>query len=312
MIWIVFIIIAVIIAVVWFKSYHLDTSRSITAYTGGVGSGKTFLSVRQVIKAYKSALKSWRKEKTKAKILRREVPDKPLLFSNVPIVYKKKFRSAKLTPEIVLLQKRIPEGSIVLVDEVSGFLNQFEYAKNENVRLFDEFCRFFRQYVGGQMVINDQCSANVVLQIRRRLNTIYNLNKHRYFLGFTSVKVREINISDEIIAVDQKDTNEPYARFLCFGNFFKYYESRCYRPRYLLLPMVEPEFHEKKQTYDLFTCPNKIYPNVIEQFVDSVKRAVSDAVSTVSATPKERGNVEPNVETIDDIEDIFNPKADDL
>ncbi|MBR2019812.1 MAG: hypothetical protein IKA05_05375 [Clostridia bacterium] len=304
MFWLVLIVVAILLIVVWFKSYHLDIYRSITAYTGGVGSGKTFLSVRQCVKCYKKALKTYRNQAFWAKILRREVPEKPLLFSNIPIIYKKQFTSAKLTPEIVLLQCRIPEGSVVLIDEVSGFLNQFEYAKNENVRLFDEFCRFFRQYVGGNMVINDQCSANVVLQIRRRLNTIYNLNKHRFFLGVTSVKVREINISDEIIAIDEKDTNEPYSRFVCFGNFFKFYESRCYRPRYYLLPVVEPEFHTKKQTYDLFTCPNQIFLNRIDGFVSDMKQKIADKLSadpSVSATPKERGNdgVQVEFEVVD-------------
>ena len=271
----------------------------MTAYTGGVGAGKTCLATRQAIKCYKRALSSWKKERFKCKILRRELPKKPLLFSNVPIIYKKEFRSCKLTPEVVLLQQKIPQHSVIVVDEVSGFLNQFEYSKNGNVKLFDEFCRFVRQYIEGNCIINDQCSANVVLQIRRRLNTIYNLSKHRYFFGLTTVKVREINISDEIVAIDEKDTNEPYERFICFGNYFKWYQSRCYKNRYQVLPDVEPEYHDSLYTERLFVCPDMVFPNAIENALAGVDSVVMPSTgSTGSATTEGCG-------TVDDIFDLF-------
>lgn len=293
MFWIICIVIAVFAVIIYLRSYKLDIYRTITAYTGGVGSGKTFLSVRQSILCYKRALKAWKRRTWLKRLFRKPCEPKPLLFSNIPIHYsprlrrkKRSFVSCVLTPEIVLLQVKIPEGSVVLVDEVSGFLNQFEYAKNDNVRLFDEFCRFVRQYVGGSCIINDQCSANVVLQIRRRLNTIYNLSKHRFILGLTWVNVREINISDEIIAIDQKDTNEPYKRFFCVGNYFKYYKSRCYRNRYQVLPECEPTYHDDLYTNELFICPNKLFPNMIEKLLHD------EASSEVSATPKVGGNLD--------------------
>lgn len=286
--YIIILILALIgIFFIWKKSYRIELYRTITAYTGGVGSGKTFMSVRQAIKCYQRALSAWNKERIKAVIMRREVPEKPLLFSNIPIMYKKKFTSCELTPDILLLQRRIPEGSVVMIDEVSAFLNQFEYAKNNNVKLFDEFCRLCRQYFNGNVIINDQCSSNIVLQIRRRLNTIYNLSKHRYFFGITMVKVREINISDEILSVDTKDTNNEVQTLITFGNFFKYYESRCYRYRYEVLDCVDPVFHDAKFTTELLTCPDTLFENVIDKTLHP-----QDAVPTVSAMPKASGNVD--------------------
>lgn len=286
--YIIILILALIgIFFIWKKSYRIELYRTITAYTGGVGSGKTFMSVRQAIKCYQRALSAWRKQRIKAVIMRREVPEKPLLFSNIPIMYKKKFTSCELTPDILLLQRRIPEGSVVLIDEVSAFLNQFEYAKNNNVKLFDEFCRLCRQYFNGNVIINDQCSSNIVLQIRRRLNTIYNLSKHRYFFGVTMVKVREINISDEILSVDTKDTNNEVQTLITFGNFFKHYESRCYRYRYEVLDGVDPVYHDAKFTTELLTCPDTLFENVIDKTLHP-----QGAVPTVSAMPKASGNVD--------------------
>lgn len=311
MFWIILIAVAVIALICWLKSYHLDLYRNMTAYTGGVGAGKTCLATRQAIKCYKRALRSWTWDCIKARILFRELPEKPLLCSNVPILYKKKktpeyhhavsewkkacrkarkegsaapdqleftatvpeytakIQSCELTAEILFLQERIPESSVVVVDEVSSFLNQFEYNKNANVSLYDEFCRFCRQYFNGYVIVTDQCISNVILQIRRRLNTVYNLTKHRYFCKINTVLVREINISDEIVTVDTKDTNEPFGRYIWFGNWFKNYASRCFRYRYTLLPKHEPTYHTSIYTQKILKCPDKEYRSVIDDLLNS-------------------------------------------
>lgn len=307
MIWIVLIVVAVVLLICWCKSYHLDLYRNMTAYTGGVGAGKTCLATRQAVLCYKRALRAWKRDCIKSRFLFRALPEKPLLCSNVPILYKKKitpeyryavsewkkacrqarkkgldapdlvvyianvpeysakFASCQLTPEILFLQERIPENSVVVVDEVSSFLNQFEYNKNANVNLYDEFCRFCRQYFNGNVIVTDQCISNVILQIRRRLNTVYNLSKHRYFFKINTVLVREINISDEIVTVDTKDTNEPFARYIWFGNWFKNYASRCFRYRYEMLPLHQPEYHTSIYTKNILKCPDKEYKSIIDE-----------------------------------------------
>ncbi|MBQ7348177.1 MAG: hypothetical protein IJW55_09475 [Clostridia bacterium] len=310
MFWIILIVIAVILLICWLKSYKLDIYRNMTAYTGGVGAGKTCLATRQAILCYKRALRAWKWECFKARILFQTPPEMPLLCSNIPILYKKKltpeyhhavgewkkackqarkegrevpkmeeytqavpeysakFSSCQLTAEILFLQERIPESSVVVVDEVSSFLNQFEYNKNVNVNLYDEFCRFCRQYFNGNVIVTDQCISNVILQIRRRLNTVYNLSKHGYFCKINTVKVREINISDEIVTVDQKDTNEQFQRYIWFGNWFKNYASRCFRYRYAMLPEHQPTFHTSIYTKTILKCPDKEYKSLIDETIE--------------------------------------------
>lgn len=290
---IIFIIaVLVVLFIVWLKSYKLDLSRTITAYTGGVGAGKSVLAVRQAIKRYKAALREWKRKCFFARIMRKELPEKPLLFSNLPIVYKKKFTSCELPYSVLLLQERVPERSVIVIDEVSSFLNQFEYNKNTNVKLFDEFCRLCRHYFDGTVIITDQCSANIVLQIRRRLNTIYNLAKHSHFLFFfNTVRCREINISEEIVTIDEKDTNVEQKPFFYFGNFFKYYNSRAYAPRYSYLDFVKEIFHTQKTTEELLSCPDYKFPNVIEQRrknpVENTLSTIDEVLSMDSATSQE-------------------------
>lgn len=328
MFWLILIIVAVILAICWSKAYHLDLYRNMTAYTGGVGAGKTCLATRQAIKCYKRALRAWKWECIKSRFLFRELPEMPLLCSNIPILYKKKvtaeyryavdewkkacrqarkqgfdapklaeytkkvpeysakFASCQLTAEILFLQERIPENSVVLVDEVSSFLNQFEYNKNANVDLYDEFCRFCRQYFNGNVIVTDQCISNVILQIRRRLNTVYNLAKHRKVSIFNTVLVREINISDEIVTVDTKDTNDPFGRYFFLGNWFKNYASRAFRPRYQMLPVHTPTFHTSIYTTSILKCPNVEYKSVIDQKIADEKGSKQQNVKKIKIIEK--------------------------
>ena len=98
----------------------------------------------------------------------------------------------------------------MFIDEVGSFASQFEY-NNPNIKdNFDEFVRLFRHYTkGGYLVVNDQCSENIVLQIRRRINTVFNLMHFKKWFGIVyTVKVRNISISEEIKTVEEQDTED--------------------------------------------------------------------------------------------------------
>lgn len=181
---VIFIIIAIVVLILLFKTYRLDTRDTVIAFSGGLGSGKTFLSVRTALRALRWSRFLWRLDKILHPIARRKDP-KPELYSSIPIrtvtgVFRKKETfSHKLTPEILLLQERIPPRSVVMIDEIGSFMSQFEY-RAVNADRLDEFVRLFRHYtLGGKFICNDQCSENIVLQVRRRLNTVYNLMRFR-------------------------------------------------------------------------------------------------------------------------------------
>ena len=152
------IIILVVVCVIAWKSY-IRKYDTVVAYTGGLGSGKSMLSTETAIKLLRRNRKKVRWHNFRHP---RNKKEKPLLYSNIPIRISKKEWAQVLTADHLLLRDRIREKSVVYIDEVGSFANQFQF-KDTNIQIFDEFVRFFRHYTkGGYLVVNDQCSENIV------------------------------------------------------------------------------------------------------------------------------------------------------
>ena len=161
---------------------HEDT---IVCYTGGVGSGKSYMSAVTVRRAYRQQLKRWKQM--------RHLPgyDKePLVYSSIPYQYAPGKWATKLVEEHLLLQRRVRPLSVVYIDEIDVFANQFQYNNPCIVNTkggkedgnFDEFCRLYRHYtLGGRMICNAHELDNLNLTIRRRLNVEVNLAGIRVF-----------------------------------------------------------------------------------------------------------------------------------
>ena len=256
---IVICVLAFILVRLYFKNRLKYKTETITAYTGGLGSGKTFLSVCKVRSLY-----FWNNLKQKIRKLFKKEYREVNVYSNIPIYVNKKYGYSKiLTKEHLLLQEKLEGLPILLIDEIGSFASQFEY-KNKNVIItFDEFVRFFRHYTkGGYIVCNDQCSENIVLVVRRRLNKIHNLSNFIKLGALVFYYERMINISEEIKTIDQvNDTatdtqNNMQLKFKIVFGIKKYYDTFCYNGRYSGLVNKKGLHHKKLKTNNVLTCPN--------------------------------------------------------
>ena len=261
-----FIIIFAILLFIFIKwlarSYVKRKVDTIVAFTGGLGSGKTAESVYLAIRLYKKNVVKAKKENRKMKRLKKPLNDLPKLYSNIPIRLNGRVYSSPLTEDILLLRKRMPLYSVVLIDEVSLFATQFDY-KNPNILdNFNEFVRLFRHYTkGGYLIVNDQCSENINLWVRRRLNVVQNLSKYVVIpiLHIVVFLKREISISEEIKQVlnDEdsiNDTNKLCVKWrpLFYRKFFKHYDTFCYSERYKRVPKdLSIKKYKKLKTNDL-------------------------------------------------------------
>ena len=162
--------------------------------------------------------------------------------------------STELTDDHLLLQTKLVPKSVVFIDEIGSYCSQFEYNNPNAKETFDEFCRLFRHYtLGGYMVVNDQCSENIVLYVRRRLNTIFNLMNCRHFLCFYWVQCRNICISEEIKTVLNDNQNAEDGLRLIFGILpsKKTYDSYCYSARYDSVPESDSIYYERLKKHKL-------------------------------------------------------------
>lgn len=143
-----------------------------------------------------------------------------------------------------------------MIDEIGGFCSQFDY-QIKNVEYFDDFVRYFRHYIGGKLIVNDQCSENILLQVRRRINTVYNLMRCRMWgIPFgrkflASVRVRNISISEEIKTIEEGHTEEDHDVAISMVPWKRRYATRCYRVRY---DKLGTEYATDKYDNTLTTC----------------------------------------------------------
>ena len=139
-----------ILAFIFWKIFHWKIHEdTIVCYTGGVGAGKSYMSAVNVRRAYKQQIKRWKWMK--------HLPgyeEPPLVYSSIPYQYFPGKWATKLVEEHLLLQRRIRPLSVVYIDEIDVFANQFQYNNPCIVNTkggkgngnFDEFCRLFRHY----------------------------------------------------------------------------------------------------------------------------------------------------------------------
>lgn len=260
---------------------------TITCFTGGVGSGKSFCATKAASREYTRALLVYAIRKPFYRLLKRDPEKQPLLLTNTPVYLKRRQRlllwitgngapkySWRLTPDHLMLKAKIPEGSVILIDEFSATLTQFDF-KSPNVEILDEFVRWCRHYFNGRIIICDQCSENIVLQVRRRFNLVHNTLRTRSFpfgrskiFGkfnlFSLVSYRLIYISEEIKDVGKADEkgSETESKeigirwafyFLPFWR--KLYETRAYKHRYDTVPEVQAQGYQKAYTNFIIKIP---------------------------------------------------------
>lgn len=259
------------------------TNNTVIAFTGSLGTGKTYLGVKYALKEYKKIKFRYTIKKIfgKVPILNNIICPyplvKPYLFSNIPIRINKKTWSYKLTREHLLMEERLPEGAIIFIDEIGQFASQYDYDNPLVMCNLQEFIRFFRHYINGRFIITDQSSSNIVVPIRRRISEIYALNNfRRVFVFFYKVNVEIVKITEEITNIQNENQNRRPIKYffgylpfkshnllnklvrlitavltfgLCPVDIIKHYDSRCYSINYKATKKDIDFWYEYKTDY---------------------------------------------------------------
>lgn len=257
-----FIIVLIILIYVCFKLLLQKRipNNTVIAFTGGLGSGKTFLGVKYAIKHHKKMMLLYTLGIIKKK---------PEFWSNIPIRYTRKKWARQLNYEHLTLKARIEEYSTIFIDELGHFASQYDYQNPYVMMYLQEFIRFYRHYTDGKLIITDQTSSNIVVAIRRRINQIYNLHDFKRFFGFWYyVKVNELLLTEDIMNIKETDKDdEPYfmgylpfkyLKFLNYLNpfYFKKYDSRTYSINYKAQYQVNFNVWNQYKTNYFIELPN--------------------------------------------------------
>lgn len=302
----------VLLIVLYFllKPYVIKHDTTIL-FTGGLGSGKTLESVKQAIvlirknrllkvelynfnnkwinplrkirnklrenkykrlEEKKGDLVAIKYKTRKPQLKYRKDRKQPILYSNIPIHFKKhifgfeKEWSTKLTIEHILLLKEINEYSVVVIDEFPQFISQFDWDIDLVQKNANEFITFFRHYIGGYLIINAQSEDEIECHFRRKLNQgVFCTNFHAWPFSWCPIFYTN-RMCDYIISENIQTMSTTYMEEntkIHFGLFPRNaYDSRCYRVRYdnIHLKVLSTAKWSKLQTYEVLRLKKYISP----------------------------------------------------
>ena len=244
-----YVIIAIVILAVLLWQYCRQEKlphNTVVGFVGTMGSGKTYLAVREACRAYKKQKMAYIFGKIflPYRFFNPTWNRKPTIYSNIPIrvkLFGKNKYCNVLTKEHILRQIPLPEGAITVIDEVGQIASQWEY-ENPYVREeLADFTRFYRHWIDGRMFVTDQSSDNIVKVVRCRLGVIYHLNDFRrwFMLPFFKVDVTPLLMVED----SQKELDVEFEQRRYFFGVLHYrwfqkllglakYNSRCYSEIY--------------------------------------------------------------------------------
>lgn len=280
-------ILTLLLLYIIFKPYFIKYNTTLL-FTGGLGTGKTLNAVKIGIRCYKKNAfkikiknyfikkinklkkhhndrKTKQYEKGKKANIKywqiKELHEIPRLITNIPVLIKKRkgkqIWSTQLTKDMMLLKQRIPEYSIVLIDELPQLVNQFNWNIKEVQYNVNEFATFFRHYIDGKLIMTGQADSEIVKQIRSKMNTYFHLsNFKKLFHFFYKCDICQF-VASEIVDNVSIGFYEDNVKTTYGTLFTKHYDSRCYSQRYDKLPQCEYHVWNKYKTKTIIRFDEK-------------------------------------------------------
>lgn len=240
----------IVIFLLWFfifKVKHLKVP-SVYLITGGVKTGKSFVSVWLAVKNYKRACRKARicnffikcvaNPIRRFKNLKREpIPlykyrEKPMLYSNMRL---RNIKYNLLTLDVIERKVRIPTGSIVLIDEISLFADSTLCLtpKYKSEKLHEKlmlFVKLFGHYCGGKLIVNTQALCDCAHEFKRCISNYLWICVNKKFPLFSLLTVRELAHSEDndIVNNFSQDSEVDTRPLFILNKYYKYYDYRCY------------------------------------------------------------------------------------
>lgn len=253
----------IVVFLVWWKRLRYG---NLTLITGGVKTGKTQLSVALAVKQYRKQLRKWRRKCRKARMRFEPLPEKPLLYSNMPIG-RRGDSYAPLTLDLVTCKERFRFGSVIYYNEASLIAGSKDI-KDEDLN--DHLLKFFKLIahftMGGYLFLDTQSPQDVHYTIKRSLSTYYDIWR-RITLPFVSILwLRENKLVDgeNTVAIDtQIDPQDSVLEggkkqyfILVKNSWWDYYDQYAYSCQVADLPVGDAlvVVTEDKKVYSLIRC----------------------------------------------------------
>lgn len=213
--------------------------------SGAVKSGKSFLSVHYALKVYKRNLRNYYITKFFCKLLHKDFNKlKPMFYSNMKLA---KVDFNLLSMNILLRKVRIPDKSVVLLDEASLIADSMMYGDKDINNALTLFVKLFAHYShGGTLVINTQQISDLHFSFKRCINNYLYISKKLRLPFFSVLWVREMFYASDnnVNNTTTSDMDDGLKKILVLNRVFKKYDQ------YYLSSLTDYLPYEVCYTYD--------------------------------------------------------------
>lgn len=230
--WLIFL--ALVVGISWLvakiaSKFKVPKIPCVALVTGGVKSGKSTLSVYMAIQTYNRVHRRWKIRVFFQRLLHKPFDEEPLLYSNIPLAVP----YVPITLELLQRKVRPRYGSVAYVNEASLLADQMLSLKkddtNERLTLFNKL--FGHETIGGVLIYDTQCVADVHYAVRRSLSSyiyVHHLEKRIPF--FLIAQVREERYSDDrgVINAYNEDVEESLKKVLIPKRVWKKFDAYCF------------------------------------------------------------------------------------
>ena len=247
--------ILILVVVLWIrKKIKVLNVPNVFLISGAVKTGKTLLSVHLAKKEYRRNLRNWYIARFFQKLLFKEVPSKPMLYSNIPLA---RVKYNLLTMKIILQEVRIPNKSVVLIDEAS-LLADSTLCKDRNINnKLMRFVKLFAHYThGGKLIIDTQSISDLHFSFKRCMNNYLYIYSRVKYPFITIMKVREMLYSEDgsLMNNANEDIELSMRTMVIFNRTYNDYDCYCYSSFTDMLPMEVRYDVEKLTKRDDMKC----------------------------------------------------------
>ena len=241
MVWIL-IVIGVLLLSIWlFKLFKIPKIGCVGLVTGGVKTGKSMLSVWLAVRRWKRQVFAWKIACVICKLLRKPLPEKPLLYSNVPLAG---VEYVLIPVEILERQEFRPAYKSVLYIQEASLLADSMYFKdmelNERLLLFNKLIG--HETRGGYLIYDTQAICDNHYAVKRCLSSYFWIHHNVKIPFFCVLFVREMfysaDDSNTVNTVGQ-DVETDLKIIVIPKRVWKMYDAYCYSALTDHLPVYE-------------------------------------------------------------------------
>lgn len=227
MIWLI-LVIGLIVVMVLTRKFKKPKISCMALVTGGVKAGKSTFSCALALSKYKSQVRKVRFANFFRRIFRKELFEKPLLYSNVPL----NCEYVPLTDDLLLRKQRFVYRSVIYAQEAS-LIADSQLIKNLDINqrllLFNKLIG--HETKGGYLIYDTQCINDNHYSVKRCISEYFYIHDTIKWIPFILLcHVRELRYSDDgqEINVYEGDVEESMRTVLVSKRVWKMFDAYCY------------------------------------------------------------------------------------